>query len=203
MFILAIDTTTNLLTIALYKDDAVLTTHSVYMERGQGEALMPLLKKLFESVGCSLKELDMIVSAVGPGSFTGVRIGLAVARGLGLALNVPVKGVSNFEATALNVSQPCVVAFDTKRGDFYTQIRGENNVTETSVLSQEAIEDLNLPIITDKPELFSESKVVLYQMPEIMAVQLIQTVLKYPNRSFPAEPLYLREADVTIQKKNG
>lgn len=201
MFILAIDTTSNLLTVALYKDNTVLTTHSVYMERGQGEALMPLLQKMFAEVGCSFKELDMVVSAVGPGSFTGVRIGLSVARGLGLALNIPVKGVSNFDAIALSVPKPCVVALDTKRGDFYAQIYDENNITEACVLSQQAVEELHLPIVTDKPELFDTDKVTLYPMPEIMAVQLIQTVLTYPERLFPAEPLYLREADVTVQKK--
>ena len=201
MFILAIDTTSNLLSVALCKDKGVLATQSVYMERGQGEALMPLLQKMFEETGCSFKELNMVVSAIGPGSFTGVRIGLAVARGLGLALNIPVKGVSNFEAIALSAPKPCVVALDTKRGDFYAQICDENSFKEPMVLTKESVEELHLPILTDKPELFNSDMVTLLPMPEIIAVQLIQTILKYPERSFSAEPLYLREADVTIQKK--
>lgn len=200
MLILAIDTTSNLLSVALCQDNEVIATQVIYMERGQGEALMPLLQKMFKDANYTFEALDMVVSAIGPGSFTGVRIGLAVARGLGLALDIPVKGVSNFEAIALTASRPCVVALDTKRGDFYTQIFDKDNEKEPTVLSQAEIENLNLPILTDKPELFDAQKVKLESMPEIMAVNLVQTVLKYPKHHFLPEPLYLREADVTVKK---
>ena len=70
------------------------------MERGHAEALAPLLERLMFGVEGGFATLDRIAATVGPGSFTGIRIGLATARAMGLALDIPVVGVSTLVAFA-------------------------------------------------------------------------------------------------------
>ena len=70
------------------------------MERGHAEALAPLVERLMSGVEGGFASLDRIAVTAGPGSFTGIRIGLAMARAMGLALNIPVVGVSTLVAFA-------------------------------------------------------------------------------------------------------
>ncbi|MFC6637125.1 tRNA (adenosine(37)-N6)-threonylcarbamoyltransferase complex dimerization subunit type 1 TsaB [Sulfitobacter sediminilitoris] len=67
------------------------------MPRGQAEALLPAIEDTLASCGWTWSEVDVIGVAVGPGNFTGIRIGVSAARGLGLALGIPVFGISQFE----------------------------------------------------------------------------------------------------------
>ena len=72
----------------------------VPMARGQGEALFPFLEETLEQCGWSWREVDAIGVGVGPGNFTGVRIAVSAARGLGLALKIPVFGLTSFQIAA-------------------------------------------------------------------------------------------------------
>src|SRR5579862_6116166 len=98
------------------------------MERGQAERLMPLIAETLKEAGLSPGELDLIAVTTGPGGFTGIRIGLAAARGLALAAGVPAAGVSNFAACAASVppdsrqGRALVVAIESKREEFYLQV---------------------------------------------------------------------------------
>ena len=93
------------------------------MERGQGEALIPMVDALLKQAGLSPADVKRVAVSVGPGSFTGVRVGLAAARGMGLALHVPVVGITTLAAAAYQVPAETVLAVaDTKRGDFFTQL---------------------------------------------------------------------------------
>lgn len=68
------------------------------IERGQAEILVPMIKELIEEFGITFQDLDIISATIGPGSFTGVRVGLATAKAMGMALDIPVVGVTSFEA---------------------------------------------------------------------------------------------------------
>lgn len=96
------------------------------MERGQAETLLPMLEGALAAAALRADELDLIAVTTGPGSFTGVRIGLAAARGLALASGRPAAGLSSFAAVAAGVppdgeARPLVVALDSRRGDFFVQ----------------------------------------------------------------------------------
>lgn len=92
------------------------------MERGHAEALAPMVRDVLSDAGVEPHQLDRIAATIGPGTFTGVRIGLAMARGLGLALTKPVIGINTLEAIALNVEPgetPIAVINDARREEMY------------------------------------------------------------------------------------
>jgi tRNA threonylcarbamoyladenosine biosynthesis protein TsaB len=92
------------------------------MERGHAEALAPMVKQVMTEAGIPFSALERIVVTIGPGTFTGVRIGLAMARGLGLALGIPVIGIDALSAIAGNCpreDQPLLVVADARNGEVY------------------------------------------------------------------------------------
>ncbi|SMX22774.1 tRNA (adenosine(37)-N6)-threonylcarbamoyltransferase complex dimerization subunit type 1 TsaB [Boseongicola aestuarii] len=95
--ILAFDTSGPHCAAALLIDDKIVQSRFEEMKRGQAEQLMPMLEELLQAEGAVWEELDAIAVGVGPGNFTGIRIGVSAARGLALALQVPAIGVSAFE----------------------------------------------------------------------------------------------------------
>lgn len=99
----------------------ILASRSAAMERGQAEALAPMLRDVMNEANIPFDRLDRIAVTVGPGAFTGVRIGLSMARGLGLALDVPVVAIGTLEAIAFNASPglPLAVACDARRDQIY------------------------------------------------------------------------------------
>ena len=122
MYTLAFDTTANSVSVALLDDSDIVFQDNQIMERGQGEALIPMIQRIMYSSGKKMSDIDRIAVSVGPGSFTGVRVGLATARGMGLALKKKVVGITTLEASAYQIKGKVLSVLDTKRGDFYTQI---------------------------------------------------------------------------------
>ena len=107
-------------------DVAALAVAKLPMDRGHAEILMPLLSRLRDTAEVDWSEIGLIVATVGPGSFTGVRIGLSAARGIALATGAPTVAVQSLEAIAAGVrvgepSAPLLVALDSRRGDAYGQ----------------------------------------------------------------------------------
>jgi tRNA threonylcarbamoyladenosine biosynthesis protein TsaB len=101
MIVLALDTALDACSVAIARDDAVLANLSERMQRGQAERLAPMAREAADAAGVSFSELDCVAVTTGPGSFTGVRVGLSFARALALALSKPCIGVSTLEALAL------------------------------------------------------------------------------------------------------
>ena len=106
MKLLALDSSAAACSVALWDDreektgSPIVAHRGKYMERGQSEALIPLVDSVMEETGWIFSDLDRLGVTVGPGSFTGVRVGLAAARGLALAGRLPLVGVTSFEAIA-------------------------------------------------------------------------------------------------------
>jgi tRNA threonylcarbamoyladenosine biosynthesis protein TsaB len=111
-------------------DIAVLARCEQAMQRGHAAALTPMIEAALATAGMRAGDLDLIAATIGPGSFTGVRIGLATARALAFALAVPVAGLTTIEvllagATVADQSQlqtqgrRLLAALDTHRGDYY------------------------------------------------------------------------------------
>jgi tRNA threonylcarbamoyladenosine biosynthesis protein TsaB len=136
MRVLAIDTALGACAAAVLDTEraAVTAQESLAMQRGHAEALMPLVKRVMEQAGLAFAELDRIAVTTGPGSFTGLRVGIAAARGLGLAAAKPVVGLTTLAAYAAPLiaaddTLPVVVAIDARHGQVYLQVFGPGGRT--------------------------------------------------------------------------
>ena len=124
MIVLALDTALNATSVAVLDGDRTLAARSEPIERGHQERLAGLVRDTMAEAGVGFGALDRIGVTVGPGSFTGLRVGLAFAKGLSLALDVPCVGVGTLEALAASVGDPgtVVAAVDARRGQVYVQV---------------------------------------------------------------------------------
>ena len=124
---LAIDTSQAAVAACIMGDDgSILARETLPMARGHGEALLPLIERVSKSAAIPLSALDRIAVVVGPGSFTGIRIGIAAGRAIGLAAGVPVVGVSSLAAFAAPLIGRdgvgvIAAAVDAKHGQVYVQ----------------------------------------------------------------------------------
>ncbi|MCD7108665.1 tRNA (adenosine(37)-N6)-threonylcarbamoyltransferase complex dimerization subunit type 1 TsaB [Rhizobium sp. DKSPLA3] len=128
MIVLAIDTAGTACNVALYDAarDVTLSTAGADIGRGHAERLMGFIDDALASAGVAMDKVDRIAVTIGPGSFTGIRVGVATARGLGLALGRPVVGISVLQALALSAlalapGRPVLVVTDAKREEVYLQ----------------------------------------------------------------------------------
>jgi tRNA threonylcarbamoyladenosine biosynthesis protein TsaB len=101
MCVLAIDTALNACSVAMIEGERVLAQASEPMQRGHAERIAPMVHEVLTRAGAETSAISRIVVTTGPGSFTGVRVGLAFARAMALALGVPCVGISTLEALAL------------------------------------------------------------------------------------------------------
>ena len=128
--ILAFDTAGAALSVALCHGRRALAAMHLPMQRGHVELLLPAIEAVMKAAGRTFADLDAIATTVGPGSFTGLRTGLAAAQGLAFATDAPLVGIDRFTALATTVRQsrekqspagPLVVAFDSKARSLYVQ----------------------------------------------------------------------------------
>lgn len=125
MKILGIDSSSLVASVAVVTDRVVTAEFTVNFKKTHSQTLLPMLDQMLELLGLDLKEIDAIAAAAGPGSFTGLRIGAATAKGLGLALGKPLVEVPTLEALACNLwgcaGLVCPV-MDARRNQVYTGI---------------------------------------------------------------------------------
>jgi len=122
--ILALDCSAAACSAALWRNGAVAAHRLAAMERGHAEALMPLIETVMGIAALRYAELDLVAATVGPGSFTGLRVGLAAARGIALAAGIPALGLTSFAAVAAAAPDSeagLAVAIDDRRGGIYWQ----------------------------------------------------------------------------------
>ena len=123
--LLAFDTATPLVTVALHDGEDVVVEHTSEQRMKHGEQLAPLIERTMADAGIVRQDLTAIAVGVGPGPFTGLRVGLVTARTLGFVLDIPVYGVCSLDVLALEavdtgtVSSDFVVATDARRREVY------------------------------------------------------------------------------------
>ena len=129
MLILAIDTALEACAAAVLDTDAgeFLARESLLMKRGHAEALMPMIARVMQSANLAFTALDRIAVTVGPGSFTGLRVGISAARGLALAAKRPAVGLTTLSAYAAEIvgqnrPAPVISAIDARHDHVYFQI---------------------------------------------------------------------------------
>lgn len=121
MIVLAIDTCLAACSAAVVEDGQIRASRVETMDRGHQERLAPLVAEVMAQAGVAFADLDRVGVTVGPGSFTGLRVGLAFAKGLGQALAIPVIAVGTLEALAYGQPGRVLAALDAKRGQVYLQ----------------------------------------------------------------------------------
>ncbi len=123
MTILAIDTTTDIASVAIRRNGVTLSEEVMVTADGQSHVIYAMVRASLDKAGVGLSEIDCFASAVGPGSFTGVRICLAAAKGLADAMGKPVAGISNLRALAsfgtAALRNPII---DARRGQIYSAV---------------------------------------------------------------------------------
>lgn len=164
MKILAIDTSERSCGIAVLNDDNLLAEITMVSRQTHSRHLMEMLDTALKISGLDVSELDVFVSAKGPGSFTGLRIGISVVKGLAYAADKPLIGVSNADALAAQCvlsDIPICVMIDARKSEVYTRcyhcidLIPENNIQAMS--PDDALSDI------DKPYLFVGSGALLYR----------------------------------------
>ncbi|MCS6760101.1 MAG: tRNA (adenosine(37)-N6)-threonylcarbamoyltransferase complex dimerization subunit type 1 TsaB, partial [Candidatus Devosia euplotis] len=115
--VLAIDTAAPRLQLALLLADGSLDVSVDEMAAGQAEAIFGRIAGLLARNAIGYPDLTRVVTTTGPGSFTGLRIGLSAARGIGLARSIPVIGVPSLLALSLSVAGPSTVLLDARRDE--------------------------------------------------------------------------------------
>jgi len=188
----------------------VLGSRHEFMDRGQAEALAPMVQETMGLAGVAFKDLARIAVTTGPGTFTGVRIGLAMARGLGVALNIPMTGINSLAAIACNETAgnlPIVVAVDARANEIYFasyDASGYELIAPVIVKMAEAhklmpthavkilgtASDL---LLTDKQHVRSDAG----DLP--IAANFVKLAVNISTSTVPPEPLYLRPPDVKPQ----
>ena len=121
--LLACDTTQSACSVAVKIGAAEARQTVLEMSRGHAETLMPLMQDFLAAEGVAMGDVTHLAVTVGPGTFTGTRVGLSAMRGLALALNLPLVGIGSLQAMALagQAARPRLVAIDARRDSFYCQ----------------------------------------------------------------------------------
>lgn len=124
MKILSIETSGKICGVSILEDKNILKSISLNNGLTHSETLMPLIKKLFDNLNFKLKDIDLIVCDKGPGSFTGIRIGIATAKAFSDALNIPAIGISSLETLCYNKKENGVICalIDAKNANCYSAI---------------------------------------------------------------------------------
>ena len=118
MKILAIDTSTKAGSVCLLNNDEIIGELYFNLEKTHSERILPIIDYLLKFSKTDINEIDLFVSGIGPGSFTGIRIGLSIAKGFSFALKKPLIGVSSLDALANDVYV---------KDEFISIIEGRNN----------------------------------------------------------------------------
>ena len=189
--ILAIDTAAPRLQLALLMGERVETIVED-MPQGQAERIFPAIDELLGRSGVTYKVLKRIAVTTGPGSFTGLRIGLSAARGLGLALGVPVIGVPSLLALSLPVSyNRAAVLLDARRDEAYFQAFSGPAIP--------ASEPQLLPMAEARARIPPGAEVLTTPFVDIAALARLAATLD--PEAYPPEASYIRDADAKPQEK--
>ncbi len=219
MLILAIDTALGACAAAVFDaaTDELLAGESLEMQRGHAEALMPLVVRVMDQAAVDFAELDRIAVTVGPGSFTGLRVGIAAARGIALASGRQAVGVSTLAAYAApciaeDLADVVLAAIDARHDHVFMQMfagAGGSLVPASYVSITQALEAIEGEALHLAG---SGAELLLRQWPADAPAPVVRDAASGPDiawvarlgaaadpESAPAKPLYLRAPDARPQ----
>jgi tRNA threonylcarbamoyladenosine biosynthesis protein TsaB len=230
--LLAIETAGSRCSAAVARGKRILAAASQVQRHGHGEVLMAMLDRVMTEAGLSPHQFDIVAAAIGPGGFTGIRVGLAATQGIALATGARLVGVTGFVAVAEALRRAAriehdsgahlLVALDSRRDDLYVQLFGPDMATPLA-RPRAVLPDLlpdyvgplppgaRLLVAGDGVEAAAvalKGRVDVEIVPDSVpgAVGVAAAALAGAHRTLagePARPLYLRPPDVTLPKPRG
>ncbi|MGP9019149.1 tRNA (adenosine(37)-N6)-threonylcarbamoyltransferase complex dimerization subunit type 1 TsaB [Streptomyces sp. BR1] len=209
MLLLAVDTATPAVTVALHDGTDVVAETSQVDARRHGELLLPAVHKVLAGAGLKLDAVTDLVVGVGPGPYTGLRVGLVTAATFGSVLGVPVHGLCTLDglAYASGIEGPFVVATDARRkevywaryDDFRTRV-GEPSVDRPADIAEQVA---GVPVVGAGallyPEVFPDARGPEHQSAAALASLAAERLAAGAEFLAPT-PLYLRRPDAQVPK---
>lgn len=213
--LLAFDTATPYVTVALYDGDDVVVEHLSERPMKHGEQLAPLIVRCLGDAGLVRQDLTAIAVGVGPGPFTGLRVGLVTARTLAMVLEIPVYGVCTLDVLAVEavdtgtVDVDFLVATDARRKEVYlasydadaTRLEGPLVVRPddaAAVLSEVGLSIAGLPVVGEGAVLYPDAFAHAVGPTRPSAGWLARVVAEERAELLDPEPLYLRRPDAVV-----
>lgn len=211
--ILAIECSTRACSVALRSGgETRLLRHAE--GRNQAEAVVPLVAEVMTEAECDWDRLDAVAVSIGPGSFTGLRIGIAAARGLGLARGLPVLGHRTAEIMARKVppeaarGRALIVAIDSRRDDVFFQRFADSGMALGDILAMtpaELLTEIPGPLLlagdglAGFADLTGDFTLLPINPDAAILAELAEQAWR-DGKALPAEPLYVRPPDVSLPK---
>ncbi|ESR25882.1 tRNA (adenosine(37)-N6)-threonylcarbamoyltransferase complex dimerization subunit type 1 TsaB [Lutibaculum baratangense] len=217
MRVLAVDTSLPACSVAVLDRAAgrLLSSESQSMPVGHAEALMPMVERCLDASGFGLAEIDLFAATVGPGSFTGVRVGVSAVRGFALATGAPAVGVTTLRCLALTAledgvaTRPFAVAIDARREEIYLQDFSASGI-ETGEPRIVRVDEAVAALDPDVRQVYGSGAELLCSAAgkagrglEIIGLQAAPSAGSVAAAAepggLPARPLYLRAPDAKPQ----
>ena len=147
MKILGIDTSTMAANVAVLEDDKLICEYTINTKKTHSQKLMPMIENILKLSDLDIKEIDAIAICVGPGSFTGLRIGMATAKAMAHVNNIPLIGVNSLEILGANMdlcNRNICSILDAQRNQVYMNkyILKDDKITELEEISIKPIDEL-------------------------------------------------------------
>lgn len=217
--VLCIDTSYSAGQIVL-SHQAKIYEYCGFDQRQQASILVPIIDDLLQQAGAQKTDIQKIGLSLGPGSYTGIRIGIAAAQGLSKGLGVPVKGMSSFSIIAKYLveektpNQPFAIAIETMRKDSYLQLFDAQGMVASEMIAIED-EDLGQYLTENNVEVLVGNKNKKLKNSHIISEVIFEDVMNLPSAAFIAltqasqgkgnvselAPIYLKAPDVSKSKK--
>lgn len=219
MKILALDTTSSTLSVALLHNNQILTKNTIYENGKQAELLIPEIEKILTQNKIWYQDLDLITATNGPGSFTGTRIGLTVARTLKLATNLPLMLLNSCEVIAYKYrkrAEKIFVVLDARADEFfYAEFAGQifttpqlsgldelpNILPTTNFFLCGSGKKIAAKILQEKNikfEMNEEEDVIEADLVGLLALEKFRNSPEFPEN---LDPIYLRSPRISERKK--
>jgi tRNA threonylcarbamoyladenosine biosynthesis protein TsaB len=218
--VLAIDTALDACAAAVLDTDrrGGFTGRSLPMMRGHAEALMPLIAEVMSAAGVEFSELDRIAVTVGPGSFTGLRVGVAAARGIALAAGTPAIGLTTLSVLAApffhaDDSKPLLAVIDARHSQVYMQLFGTGGRSLIAPRLATVRDAVRAAMASPTRIVGNAARLIEQAWPEHERRPALVNAVRAPDigwvarlgaatgdTSVPLKPLYLREADAHPQE---
>jgi tRNA threonylcarbamoyl adenosine modification protein YeaZ len=200
VLLLAIDTATPSVGVALCRDGVELARYVVVDARRHNETLAVGVDAVLSAAGVTPRQLEGVAVGVGPGPYTGMRVGLMTARSLGHALGIGVHGVCSLDVLAAEASLPgeFLVASDARRKEVYWARYRDGVRVEGPDVSLPTVVAYAGPVVGEGavlyPDAFRDARPPRYPDPATLA-RLVEATLAAGGECLPPEPLYLRRPD--------
>ena len=194
--VLGLDTSAKHCSVAVACGGEVLSSNHSCTERGQAEALFPLIQETMRDCGVELSELAAVGTGTGPGSFTGVRLAVSAARGLALALGIPAVGVSTFDLAAFGQSCRVLAVVDAGKGFAYAKACPDGDAVHFAVGESPGRFKERLPVVGFRSGDIAASMGTEPMSPKHLEGEAAALIAagRIPHAGPRPQPVYLRSA---------